>query len=71
MPSTETAVLKVFSDLVDAIEKGEFASLTYRRRSTLLIMRSYLRGYQLPSGLTVLPYGGSNPTWRFEHNLSI
>ena len=27
MHSTETAVLKVFSDLVDAIEKGEFALL--------------------------------------------
>ena len=28
MHSTETAVLKVFSDIVDAIEKGEFALLT-------------------------------------------
>ena len=28
MHSTETAVLKVFSDLVDATQKGEFALLT-------------------------------------------
>ena len=64
MNSTETAVLKVLSDLVDAIEKGEFALLTLLNLSAAFDTVDHeilLKRLSTTFGINSVAYGGSNP----------